>query len=177
MQMPDFDNVSPRQLQPPETSEQQPEHEKPQQLKKFVPRKGAAFGSTNMQEQLAPHWSRMEIVQVNSGVTMHACRYYREGYFLVLACKRRWSITPGFTYQNVQQPEQVRTQQPKKCNPRKGAALARKAQACNLTVRKVVRDGKHIPEWDRKIQREFEAKNPGPTTKRSREQKGLHHHL
>jgi len=32
----------------------------------------------------------------------------------------------------------------------------------------VAKDSRHIPEWDKKIQREFEAKNPGPLHRRLR---------
>ena len=32
----------------------------------------------------------------------------------------------------------------------------------------VAKDSRHTPEWDKKIQREFEAKNPGPPHRRLR---------
>ena len=36
---------------------------------------------------------------------------------------------------------------------------------------KMAKDERHTPYWDRKIQREFEAKNPGPPKKRSLKKK------
>ena len=36
---------------------------------------------------------------------------------------------------------------------------------------KVAKAERHTPKWDRKVQREFEAKNPGPPKKRSKREK------
>ena len=40
-----------------------------------------------------------------------------------------------------------------------------------LLAQKVTKDERHTPKWDRKVQREFEAKNPGPPKKRPKREK------
>ena len=44
---------------------------------------------------------------------------------------------------------------------------------CNYADLKVAKDDKRIPRWDLKIQREHEAKNPGPPRKDLKRERGV----
>ena len=46
-----------------------------------------------------------------------------------------------------------------------------KPKAAKHRELKKAKDGKHTPDWDLKIQREHEAKNPGPPKKRQQKKK------
>ena len=57
-------------------------------------------------------------------------------------------------------------------NPPKAKSQLDHSSLSQNIQRKVARDSEHTPEWDLKIQREHEAKNPGPgkkSLKRERE--------
>ena len=64
-----------------------------------------------------------------------------------------------------QQQEQEQQQQMKKDTSHYGAAPGETGKPSNVTMQKVARDEKRAPKWDLKIQREHDAKDPGPVEK------------